>query len=268
MKGGAITRRRPWRCTRNYGARSGALSHRLRSGDAPRLLFLHRGRARRTTTPAADARACERLPADLLRPAGRRAIATEDRSPVTWHTTSRSRGTRARALARALHARRLFVGRAARAPQPHCRRGRFPRPGHCTLRGHRKGAGPGALGAHWPGSRHHHASRAQFSEELARRQRAPWIQEERAATSPRRGCASAIPPHLAKRIFELGVAGYFADPGTRARAHPLSRDRARAAVRVGEPRGATISRLSCRSSAHRRSFCTAPTTRFHSPRHS
>jgi proline iminopeptidase len=62
------------------------------------------------------------------------------------------------------------------------------------------------------------ALRAQFSEELARRQRAPWIQEERAAIA-----ASSLrerdPAAYAKRIFELGVAGYFADP---ARARELT----------------------------------------------
>jgi proline iminopeptidase len=54
--------------------------------------------------------------------------------------------------------------------------------------------------------------RAQFSEELARRQRAPWIQEERAAIAAS-GLRERDPAAYAKRIFELGVAGYFADPG-------------------------------------------------------
>ena len=53
--------------------------------------------------------------------------------------------------------------------------------------------------------------RAQFSEELARRQRAPWIQEERAALASS-GLRESDPAAYAKRIFELGVAGYFADP--------------------------------------------------------
>jgi proline iminopeptidase len=53
--------------------------------------------------------------------------------------------------------------------------------------------------------------RAQFSEELARRQRAPWIQEERAAIAAS-GLRERDPAAYAKRIFELGVAGYFADP--------------------------------------------------------
>ena len=57
--------------------------------------------------------------------------------------------------------------------------------------------------------------RAQFSEELARRQRAPWIQEERAAIAASR-LRERDPAAFAKRIFELGVAGYFADP-SRAR---------------------------------------------------
>ena len=55
------------------------------------------------------------------------------------------------------------------------------------------------------------AYRAQFSEELARRQRAPWIQEERAAIAAS-GLREHDPAAYAKRIFELGVAGYFADP--------------------------------------------------------
>lgn len=59
------------------------------------------------------------------------------------------------------------------------------------------------------------ALRAQFSEELARRQRAPWIQEERAAIAAS-GLRERDPAAYAKRIFELGVAGYFADP-SRAR---------------------------------------------------
>jgi proline iminopeptidase len=60
--------------------------------------------------------------------------------------------------------------------------------------------------------------RAQFSEELARRQRAPWIQEERAAIAAS-GLRERDPAAYAKRIFELGVAGYFADP---ARARELT----------------------------------------------
>jgi proline iminopeptidase len=60
--------------------------------------------------------------------------------------------------------------------------------------------------------------RAQFSEELARRQRAPWIAEERAAIAAS-GVRERDPAAYAKRIFELGVAGYFADP---ARARELT----------------------------------------------
>jgi proline iminopeptidase len=63
-----------------------------------------------------------------------------------------------------------------------------------------------------------HGLRAQFSEELARRQRAPWIQEERAAIAAS-GLRERDPAAYAKRIFELGVAGYFADP---ARARELT----------------------------------------------
>jgi proline iminopeptidase len=62
------------------------------------------------------------------------------------------------------------------------------------------------------------ALRAQFSEELARRQRAPWIQDERAAIAAS-GLRERDPAAYAKRIFELGVAGYFADP---ARARELT----------------------------------------------
>jgi proline iminopeptidase len=60
--------------------------------------------------------------------------------------------------------------------------------------------------------------RAQFSEELSRRQRAPWIQEERAAIAAS-GLRERDPAAYAKRIFELGVAGYFANP---ARARELT----------------------------------------------
>ena len=59
--------------------------------------------------------------------------------------------------------------------------------------------------------------RAQFSAELARRQRAPWIATERAALAA--GLRERDPPAYAKRIFELGVVGYFADP---ARASELT----------------------------------------------
>ncbi len=62
------------------------------------------------------------------------------------------------------------------------------------------------------------AFRAQFSEELARRQRAPWIAEERAAIAAS-GVRERDPAAYAKRIFELGVAGYFVDP---ARARELT----------------------------------------------
>jgi proline iminopeptidase len=55
------------------------------------------------------------------------------------------------------------------------------------------------------------ALRAQFSEELARRQRAPWIQDERAALAES-GLRERDPAAYSKRLFELGVAGYFADP--------------------------------------------------------
>lgn len=62
------------------------------------------------------------------------------------------------------------------------------------------------------------AFRAQFSVELARRQRAPWIAEARAALAAS-GLRERDPGAYAKRIFELGVAGYFADP---ARARELT----------------------------------------------
>jgi proline iminopeptidase len=62
------------------------------------------------------------------------------------------------------------------------------------------------------------AFRAQFSEELARRQRAPWIAEERAVIA-KSALRERDPAAYAKRIFELGVAGYFADP---ARARELT----------------------------------------------
>ena len=62
------------------------------------------------------------------------------------------------------------------------------------------------------------ALRAQFSAELARRQGASWIAEERAAIAAS-GLRERDPAAYARRIFELGVAGYFADP---ARAHELT----------------------------------------------
>jgi proline iminopeptidase len=64
------------------------------------------------------------------------------------------------------------------------------------------------------------ALRAQFSEELARRQRAPWIQEERAAIAAS-GLRERDPAGYAKRIFELGVAGYFAEPARAAELTPF-----------------------------------------------
>jgi proline iminopeptidase len=62
------------------------------------------------------------------------------------------------------------------------------------------------------------AFRAQFSAELAHRQRAAWITEERAAIAAS-GLRERDPAAYAKRIFELGVAGYFKDP---ARARELT----------------------------------------------
>lgn len=62
------------------------------------------------------------------------------------------------------------------------------------------------------------AFRAQFSAELARRQREPWIAAERAAIATS-GLRERDPAAYAKRIFELGVAGYFKDP---ARARELT----------------------------------------------
>jgi proline iminopeptidase len=62
------------------------------------------------------------------------------------------------------------------------------------------------------------AFRAQFSAELARRQRAPWIAEERAALAAS-GLRERDAASYNKRVFELGVAGYFKDP---ARARELT----------------------------------------------
>lgn len=62
------------------------------------------------------------------------------------------------------------------------------------------------------------AFRVLFSEELARRQREPWIQDERVAIA-QSGLRESDPAAYAKRIFELGVAGYFSDP---ARARELT----------------------------------------------
>ena len=62
------------------------------------------------------------------------------------------------------------------------------------------------------------ALRDQYSVELARRQRAPWIAEEREAIAAS-GLRERDPAAYAKRIFELGVAGFFADP---ARARELT----------------------------------------------
>ena len=62
------------------------------------------------------------------------------------------------------------------------------------------------------------ALRDQYSVELARRQRAPWIAEEREAIA-KSGLRERDPAAYAKRIFELGVAGFFADP---ARARELT----------------------------------------------
>lgn len=59
------------------------------------------------------------------------------------------------------------------------------------------------------------AYRQQFSAELARRQRAPWIEEARAELAAS-GLRERDVAAYSKRLFELGVAGYFADP-SRAR---------------------------------------------------
>lgn len=59
------------------------------------------------------------------------------------------------------------------------------------------------------------AYRAQFSAELARRQRAPWIEAARAELAES-GLRERDLAAYSKRLFELGVAGYFADP-SRAR---------------------------------------------------
>lgn len=62
--------------------------------------------------------------------------------------------------------------------------------------------------------------RAQFSAELARRQREPWIARERAAIAAS-GLRERDPAAFAKRIFELGVAGYFANPARAAELTPF-----------------------------------------------
>lgn len=62
--------------------------------------------------------------------------------------------------------------------------------------------------------------RVQFSAELARRQREPWIAEARAAIAAS-GLRDRDPAAFAKRIFELGVAGYFANPARAAELTPF-----------------------------------------------
>ena len=62
------------------------------------------------------------------------------------------------------------------------------------------------------------AYREQFSVELARRQRAPWIEAARAELAAS-GLRERDLAAYSKRLFELGVAGYFADP---ARARELT----------------------------------------------
>jgi len=62
------------------------------------------------------------------------------------------------------------------------------------------------------------ALRQQFAAELARRQRAPWIEEARAELAAS-GLRERDLAAYSKRLFELGVAGYFADP---ARARELT----------------------------------------------
>ncbi|MDQ2931737.1 MAG: alpha/beta fold hydrolase [Gemmatimonadota bacterium] len=62
--------------------------------------------------------------------------------------------------------------------------------------------------------------RVQFSAELARRQREPWIADERAAIAAS-GLRERDPAAFAKRIFELGVAGYFANPARAAELTPF-----------------------------------------------
>lgn len=59
------------------------------------------------------------------------------------------------------------------------------------------------------------AYREQFSAELARRQRAPWIDAARTELAES-GLRERDLAAYSKRLFELGVAGYFADP-SRAR---------------------------------------------------
>jgi proline iminopeptidase len=59
------------------------------------------------------------------------------------------------------------------------------------------------------------AYREQFSAELARRQRAPWVDAARTELAES-GLRERDLAAYSKRLFELGVAGYFADP-SRAR---------------------------------------------------
>ena len=98
------------------------------------------------------------------------------------------------------------------------------------------------------------AFRAQFSEELARRQRAPWIAEERAAIA-KSGLRERDPAAYVKRIFELGVAGYFADP-TRARELTPFRVIARVQQSVWDS-------LAGYDLAHKLPFIAAPTLVLH-----
>jgi proline iminopeptidase len=62
------------------------------------------------------------------------------------------------------------------------------------------------------------AYRAQFSAELARRQRTPWVESARAELASS-GLRERDLAAYSKRLFELGVAGYFVDP---ARARELT----------------------------------------------
>ena len=201
----------------------------------PGCSFCTAARVRRTTTAAADARARERLSADLLRSArrrddrergslarspGRRTSTISRRSCASCRSSrSRSSATRGAGCSRCSTRSRSRADFATRASS-------FPA----------DSAGPGAHGAHLPGS----APPRRFARSSARSSRAasarPGSQEERAAIAAS-GLRERDPAAYAKRIFELGVAGYFADPARARELTPFRVIATGAAVGVGEPRG-------------------------------
>lgn len=178
---------------------------------APRLLVLHGGPgAHHDYLLPQMLRLAERYEVLFYDQRGGGRSRTDDRTPITWRTHVADLARVARELAPGplslvgySWGGLLALLYAAETWDPAAPSGAGPRPARMVL------IDPA------PATR---ADRSRFEAELARRQRDPWIHEQREALAAS-GLRERDPERYRQRAFELSVAGYFAHP---ERAHHLT----------------------------------------------